>query len=105
MILQQLSSLQIELLKTFALNPSEDDLIFIRKVLAAYFSNKSKILSSNDLEEWLGKSSIQIITPTDVIHLPFVQEPLTEVHKNLMTTQSKNALADAIAKEEPLILE
>ena len=105
MSINQLSSLQLELLKSFALNPSDEDLIFVRKVLAAYFSTKSKAINANDLEEWFNKSSVEIITPKEIIHPPTIAEPLTNYHKSIISKQSKHALAKAVAKEEPLILE
>ncbi len=105
MMSPQLSSLQLELLKLFALNPSEADLIFVRKVLAAYFATKSDIASFSDLEQWFEKSTVQVIPPVDMPYPPTVEEPLSTEYKNLITEQSKNALATAVAKEEPLILE
>ena len=105
MSLQPFSSLQLELLKTFALNPSEEDLIFIRKVLAAYFSSKSQELTAEDLEEWLAKSKIEIVSPEETELIPIVEEPLSKYHNTIISKSSKSALAKAIAKEEPLILE
>lgn len=105
MTIPKLSTLQIELLKAFALNPSEEDLIFIRKVLGAYFSTKLQSDSTNELEDFFTKSSVKIIATTEAEHLPLVEEPTVVYHKTLSSNQSKNALAKAIAKEDPLILE
>ena len=105
MSIPKLSTLQVELLKTFALNPSEQDLIFIRKVLVAYFSTKSQPDSSNNLEDFFTKASIKIIATIEAEHLPLVEEPTVVYHKTITSNQSKNALAKAVAKEDPLILE
>lgn len=107
MSIPKLSTLQVELLKAFALNPSEQDLIFIRKVLVAYFSTKSESESEspNDLEDFFTKASIKIIATTEDEHLPLAEEPTVVYHKTITSNQSKNALAKAVAKEDPLILE
>lgn len=105
MISTQLSSLQIELLKSFAFNPTEADLIFVRKFLATYFSSKMDAGSLPTYEQWFEKASIQFI-PLDGDNYPsVVREPLTNEYKKMISTQSKHALAASIAKEEPLILE
>jgi len=105
MSIPKLSTLQIELLKAFALNPSEQDLIFIRKVLGAYFSAKLQPDSTNELEDFFSKASVKIITTPIQEQLPLAEEPTIIYHKTLTSNQSKNALAKAVAKEDPLILE
>jgi len=60
---QKLSSLQIELLKVYSFNPSEKELIEIKKMLALFFADKLSMLVNNavetkniteqDLENWL----------------------------------------------------
>ena len=62
---RRLSELQLELLKIYSFNPSEEDLIEIKKMLANYFSDKliSKVqegidqkgITDDDLEKWLNE--------------------------------------------------
>lgn len=62
---QKLNSLQLELLKVYSLEPSEDDLLAIRQMLTKYFSNKlidkvqqsveQQNLTEQDLENWLNE--------------------------------------------------
>ena len=64
---RKLSELQLELLKVYSFNPTEEDLIEIKKILANYFSNKliSKVqsgiekrnISNSDLEDWLNEEN------------------------------------------------
>ena len=63
MTTQKLSSLQLELLKIYSFQPSQDDLLAIQRMLAEYFSDKfiSKIsravtekgITEADLDKWL----------------------------------------------------
>jgi len=63
MAAHKLSPLQLELLKVYSFQPSEEDLLAVKQMLASYFSNKliSKIgeaveekgISEEDLEKWL----------------------------------------------------
>jgi ribosome-binding protein aMBF1 (putative translation factor) len=58
-----MSSLQLELLKIYALNPSEVDLRNVKQLLARYFADKlvakideaieAKGISEQDLAQWL----------------------------------------------------
>ncbi len=62
---QKLSSLQLDLLKVYSFQPSEADLLAVRKLLANYFSDKligkigqaveEKQISEADLERWLNE--------------------------------------------------
>ncbi|GAB3916146.1 hypothetical protein [Larkinella terrae] len=62
---QKLNALQLELLKVYSFQPSEEDLLAIRKMLAQYFSDKllKKVqqsiehqnISEQDLERWLNE--------------------------------------------------
>ncbi len=62
---QKLSSLQLDLLKVYSFQPSEEDLMAVRNLLATYFSDKliSKIgqavedkqISEADLDRWLNE--------------------------------------------------
>ena len=63
MVAQKLSPIQLELLKVYSFNPSNDDVLAIKEMLARYFSNKmiSRIgqsveennISEEDLTNWL----------------------------------------------------
>lgn len=63
MTAQKLSPLQLELLKIYSFQPSQEDLLAVKQMLANYFSDKliSKIekaveekgISEEDLEKWL----------------------------------------------------
>lgn len=63
MTAQKLSPLQLELLKVYSFQPSQEDLLAVKQMLANYFSDKliSKIsksveeknISEEDLEKWL----------------------------------------------------
>lgn len=65
MVTQKLNALQLELLKVYALQPSEEDLLAIKKMLAGYFSNKlvSKVqqsiekhnISEQELDKWINE--------------------------------------------------
>ncbi|GAB2593495.1 hypothetical protein [Spirosoma areae] len=65
MIADKLSSLQLELLKIYSFQPSDEDLQAVKKLLAAYFSNKlvdkvaetveRKNISQDDLDRWLNE--------------------------------------------------
>lgn len=60
---QKLSSLQLELLNVYSFEPDEKDLVAIRKLLAAYFSDKlvgkvgqavtGRKITEQDLDRWL----------------------------------------------------
>jgi hypothetical protein len=62
---QKLSSLQLELLKTYSFQPNEEDLLAIRAFLANYFSKKfiqkieksvvEKGITEQDLDNWLNE--------------------------------------------------
>ncbi|GAB4022592.1 hypothetical protein GCM10028808_70590 [Spirosoma migulaei] len=62
---QKLNLLQLELLKVYSFEPSEEDLLAIRKMLAQYFSDKlitkvqqaveQQSLTEKDLESWLNE--------------------------------------------------
>ncbi len=64
---QKLSELQLELLKIYSFNPSNEDLIEIKKILSKYFANKltdrvqkaidDKNISDEDLESWLNEKA------------------------------------------------
>jgi hypothetical protein len=59
----KLSSLQLELLKVYSFNPSQEDLVSIKEMLANFFAQKlvnkvdeqikSKNITNDDLEKWL----------------------------------------------------
>lgn len=63
MVAQKLTPLQLELLKVYSFNPSNEELLDVKNLLANYFSNKmiSQIASSveknniteEDLNNWL----------------------------------------------------
>ncbi|MPR34826.1 hypothetical protein [Salmonirosea aquatica] len=62
---QKLSSLQLDLLKVYSFQPSDEDLLAVRRLLANYFSDKlvDKIgqsveknqISEADLDRWLNE--------------------------------------------------
>ena len=62
---KKLSSLQLELLKIYSFNPSEEDLVKIKKLLADFFADKlvdnieksiqKKNILEEDLEKWLNE--------------------------------------------------
>ena len=64
---KKLSELQLELLKVYSFNPSNEDLVNIKTMLAKYFANKlttnvQKAMNENnitndDLENWLNEKS------------------------------------------------
>ena len=64
---KRLSELQLELLKIYSFNPSNEDLIQIKAMLGKYFANKltanvqksieDKNISNEDLENWLNEKS------------------------------------------------
>jgi N-acetylglutamate synthase-like GNAT family acetyltransferase len=66
MTAQKLSSMQLELLKVYAMEPSEEDLFAVKELLANYFSNKILIqvnqsvvennITEDDLKNWLNES-------------------------------------------------
>jgi len=59
----KLSTLQLELLKIYAFNPSEEELIEVKNILARYFAHRftekvaeaaeSKGITDADLDNWL----------------------------------------------------
>ena len=61
----KLSNLQLELLKVYSFNPSEEDLVSIKKMLAHFFAQKlvskvdeqikAKNMTDDDLEKWLNE--------------------------------------------------
>ncbi len=63
----KLSELQLELLKVYSFNPSNEDLLEIRKILANFFANKlinnvdksikDNNITNDDLEKWLDEKS------------------------------------------------
>ncbi|QHW00835.1 hypothetical protein [Spirosoma endbachense] len=65
MVTEKLSPLQLELLKVYSFQPSDEDLQAIKKILAEYFSNKQvgnlakaeeeKGISQDDLDRWLNE--------------------------------------------------
>ena len=67
MVAQKLSPIQLELLKVYSFNPSNDDVLAIKEMLARYFSNKmiAKIgqsveennISEEDLTNWLHENN------------------------------------------------
>lgn len=62
---KKLNELQLELLKVYSFNPSREDLLEIKKMLAQYFANKltnniqiaieKNNISDEDLENWLNE--------------------------------------------------
>ncbi|HEY0109279.1 MAG TPA: hypothetical protein VGB67_06585 [Fibrella sp.] len=62
---QKLSSLQLELLKVYSFQPSDEDLLAVRKLLATFFSDKliGKVsqavdeqgITEADLDSWLNE--------------------------------------------------
>jgi len=60
---QKLNSLQLELLKVYSFEPSEEDLLAIRDFLAKHFSDKllknvqnaikEKNITDDDLDKWV----------------------------------------------------
>ena len=64
---KRLSELQLELLKIYSFNPSNEDLIQIKIMLGKYFANKlttnvqkaieDNNISDEDLESWLNEES------------------------------------------------
>ncbi len=64
-MIEKLSKLQLELLKVYSFNPSNEDLLEIKKMLAKFFANKltdnvsksieEKNISDDDLEKWLNE--------------------------------------------------
>jgi len=64
---QKFSSLQIELLKIYSFNPSENELIEIKRMLAIFFADKLsqlvnkaieiKNITQQDLENWLNEEN------------------------------------------------
>ena len=64
---QRLSELQLELLKVYSFNPSNEDLIQIKTMLGKYFANKLTVnvqkaiddnnISDEDLENWLNEKN------------------------------------------------
>ena len=63
----KLSPLQLELLKVYSFNPSEEDLLAIKKMLAAYFAKKlvqqvdeaveQQDISAKTLNSWLNEKA------------------------------------------------
>jgi len=61
----KLSSLQLELLKVYSFQPSDDDLLAVQKLLAAFFSDKligkvrqavdEQHITEADLDRWLSE--------------------------------------------------
>ncbi len=64
---KKLSELQLELLKVYSFNPSNEDLVNIKTMLAKYFANKltnnvqkamdENNITNDDLENWLNEKS------------------------------------------------
>jgi len=64
---KKLSELQLELLKVYSFNPSNEDLVNIKTMLAKYFANKltsnvqkamdGNNITNDDLENWLNEKS------------------------------------------------
>ena len=62
---QKLNSLQLELLKVYSFQPSDEDLVAIRKMLASYFSTKltnkiqasivKKNITEEDMDKWINE--------------------------------------------------
>lgn len=65
MVADKLSPLQLELLKVYSFQPSDEDLLAVKKLLADYFSTKliasvgkavdEKNISQDDLDRWLNE--------------------------------------------------
>ncbi len=65
MVAEKLTPLQLELLKVYALHPSEEDLLAVKRLLAEYFSGKltsrvqqavrEKGITEEDLAQWLNE--------------------------------------------------
>ena len=65
MVTQKLNALQLELLKVYSMQPSEDDLVAVKKLLANYFSDKLiyniqqsievQNIKEEDLEKWINE--------------------------------------------------
>ena len=65
MVTQKLNALQLELLKVYFMQPSEDDLVAVKKLLANYFSDKLiyniqqsidvQNIKEEDLEKWINE--------------------------------------------------
>ncbi|MEZ0541383.1 hypothetical protein [Fibrella arboris] len=61
----KLSSLQLELLKVYSFQPSDEDLLAVRKLLATFFSDKlvgkvhqaidEQAITEADLDRWLNE--------------------------------------------------
>jgi len=64
---KKLSELQLELLKVYSFNPSNEDMVNIKTMLAKYFANKltsnvqkamdGNNITNDDLENWLNEKS------------------------------------------------
>ena len=64
---KRLSELQLELLKIYSFNPSNEDLLEIKQMLAKYFAKQltmkvedaieKKNISNEDLENWLNEEA------------------------------------------------
>ncbi|GAB4031755.1 hypothetical protein [Spirosoma gilvum] len=62
---QKLSALQLDLLKIYSFQPSEEDILAVRKMLATYFSEKltgeiqqaidQQGITESDLDQWLNE--------------------------------------------------
>ncbi len=61
---QKLNSLQLELLKVYSFEPSEEDLLAIKEFLAKHFSDKllknvqhaiKKNITDEDLDSWINE--------------------------------------------------
>lgn len=60
-----LSPLQLELLKIYSFSPTEEEMVEVKKLLAAFFANRlvkkvneaveEKGISESDLEDWLNE--------------------------------------------------
>jgi hypothetical protein len=67
MTTQRLSPLQLELLKVYSFQPSQEDLLSIKQMLATYFSDKliaqignavvEKEITEENLTEWLNENN------------------------------------------------
>lgn len=65
MVNQKLNALQLELLKVYAMQPSVEDLLAIKKLLANYFSDKlihniqqaidKQEIKEEELEKWINE--------------------------------------------------
>ena len=63
----QLTSLQLELLKVFALEPTEDELLQVKKMLGTFFAQRlvksvdrsvfEKEITEEDLDSWLNNEN------------------------------------------------